>query len=124
MKKKITSGCELEDYILEEYSKDDVELSSLFFDVEVHMKESEILETYADIQDIINGDCVIRYATIITDDDGNIIGGEEADKFIPEGEYKSIYDGNCKDFLESFNGKEIETGFCRYDGEDLLDFIW
>ena len=25
------------------------------------------------------------------------------------------YDGNCKDFLESFNDKELETGLCRID---------
>ena len=120
----ITSGCELENYILEEYDKYDVELSSLFFDVNVCMKESEILETYADIQEIINGDSVIRYKKILTDDNGNVIGGDEADDFIPEGKYETIYDGNCKDFLQSFNGKEAITGFCRYDGEDLLDFIW
>ena len=32
----IKTGNELENYILEEYSKDDVELSSLFFDV-IHL---------------------------------------------------------------------------------------
>ena len=111
--KKITSGSELEDYILEEYYKYDVELNSLFFDVDVCMPEYEILEAYASIQNMINGDSVVR-----------IVNGEEVLDFIPSGMYEAIYDGNCKDFLESFNGKEKETGFCRYDGEDLLDFIW
>lgn len=121
---KITSGKELEDYILKEYSKYDVELSSLFFDVEVCMKESEILKAYANIQRIINGDSVIRYKDITTDNEGNIVGGDEAEDFIPEEKYDSVYDGNCKDFLESFNGKELETGFCRYDEDNLLSFIW
>ena len=70
--KTITSGCELKNYILEEYHKYDVELSSLFFDVNVCMRESEILETYASIQKIINGDSVIQYETVLTDNSGNI----------------------------------------------------
>ena len=58
--KTITSGSELENYILEEYGKHDVELSSLFFDVEVSMKQRDILETYQSIQYTINGDYIVR----------------------------------------------------------------
>ena len=44
-----------------------------------------------------------------------------------------IYEGNYKDFLESFNGRELETGICRLmdsemDGDVVkgtqLAFIW
>jgi len=111
-KKIINTAEELVEHIRYEYSKYDSELNSLYFDVEVCMKESEILEAYAEIQDEINGDSVIR-----------MVNGEEVE-FIPDGMYENIYSGNCKDFLESFNGKEEETGFYRFDGEEQLDFIW
>ena len=119
----IKTGSELENYILEEYLKDNVELSSLFFDVMVSMKEKEILETYQSLQSIINGDCVMRLENIKSDEDGNVIDGDEAEEFIPEGYYEDVFTGNCKDFLESFNGREAETGLCRYDEGELLDFI-
>ena len=122
--KKITSGCELKNYVLNEYYRDDVELNLYFFDVDVYMKEAEILKTYADLHNIINGDSVIRLETMVTNNDGEIIDGVKAESFIPNGEYESFYDGNCKNFLERFIGKELETGFCRYDGEELLDFIF
>ena len=119
----IKTGSELENYILEEYSKNEVELSSLFLDVMVSDKEKEILETYQDLQSMINGDCVMRLENIKSDEDGNVIDGDEAEEFIPEGSYEDVFTGNCKDFLESFNGREAETGLCRYDEDNLLDFI-
>lgn len=119
----ITDSDELEDYILEEYNKESVELSSLFFDVQVCMPKRDILEAYQSIQHLINGDYVGRFDAV-KDMDGNIIDWEERDTFIEDGEFEDIYEGNCKDFLNSFNGKEAETGFCRFDNEELLDFIW
>ena len=119
----ITSSNDLENYILEEYNKDSVELSSLFFDVQVCMPKRDILEAYQSIQSLINGDYVGRFY-IKKDKVGNIVKCEEREAFIEDGEFEDIYEGNCKDFLKSFNGKEVEIGFCRFDDGELLDFIW
>ena len=99
-------------YVRNDYMKYDQELSSLHFDVKVRMPKRDILETYKYLQKDINGDEVVR-----------LVNGVESSIFIPRGEYKDIFNGNCKDFLESFNEKEAETGFCRYDGDERLDFI-
>lgn len=111
----ITTADELENYIYDEYRKYDTELNGLFFDVHVKMKEKDILRAYATIQKNINGDDVIRLLEPEieeTDEPNDNIWGIDAD-LIPEGEYEDIYEGNCKDFLESFNEKELETGICR-----------
>lgn len=118
----ITSYDALISYVVSEYQQYATELNALFFDIPVKMKKSEILEAYAEIQRIINGDQVVRLEHIETN--GNTVGGEIADNLIADGTYEEIYDGNCKDFLKSFNGREQETGFCRYDENELLDFIW
>lgn len=120
----IKSKQELENYILAEYYRDDTELNSLFFDIEIEMKERDILEAYASIQHDINGDHVIRVINPSLDSSGNLIYDEEAKDLIPDEKYNSFYKGNCKEFLESFNGKETITGLCRYDEDNLLDFIW
>jgi hypothetical protein len=101
------------------------------------MKKKDILLAYANIVKNINGDSVIRLSKPIKiekneSEDENVWGTEE--HLIPEGEYDEIYEGNCKDFLENFNGKESETGLYRVmDYEEMedgtvggvkLDFIW
>lgn len=100
-------------YVKNDYMNYDQELSSLHFDVNVCMRKRDILEVYRQLQKDINGDEVVR-----------LVNGVEREDFIPKGEYKDVFEGNCKDFLESFNGREYETGFCRYNGEEQLDFIW
>lgn len=124
------------DYVLNEYRKYDTELNSLFFDFHVRLKEKILLKAYAEIQYIVNGDDVIRLENpnmSKNKDDDVIITGKEVD-LIPDGAYENVYDGNYKDFLENFNGKESETGLCRMmdsetDEEDIvhgikLDFIF
>lgn len=124
---QFTKADELEEYILKKYSNDDYEFSSLYFDVDVRMKKSEILETYAKLQKIINGDSVVCYRNIQTNNRNEIIGGEEVDGFVSGPEYEEIYKGNCEEFLKSFNGMESTTGLCRvYENggiKYLLEFI-
>lgn len=111
----ITTANELENYIYDEYRKYDTELNGLFFDVQVKMVKKDILTAYANIQKNINGDDVLRLLEPELEDIGEErpnIWGTDTD-LIPEGEYEEIYEGNCKDFLESFNDKELETGICR-----------
>ncbi len=111
----ISTRKEFFDHVMEEYRKDDVELSSLFFDFNIKMKKVDILETYAELQDTINGDDVVRMEN-----------GGPVDELIPAGEFEDVYEGNCKEFLERFNDGNIVDGyvFARFDGDDCLDFIF
>ena len=105
----IESSKEFYDHVLAEYWRDTVELNSLHFDVYVKMKEKDIIETYAEIQCAINGDEVVRIENGIIQDD-----------LIPEGEYETLYEGNCRKYLESFN---TNPRFARFCDEEKLDFI-
>lgn len=137
MGKIYTNADDIKNYIIEDYRKYATELNSLFFDFEVDgLTEAELLELYAYIQKLINGDYVMRLTDVVLEDDDPkdmCIWGKKADTFIPEGEYQEIYKGNYKDFLESFNDRELETGFCRVMdieekgdliGGDKLDFVF
>ena len=109
--KAITTSEEMYNQVKDEYDHYDVELNSLFFDFPVRMKKADILTTYASLQHDINGDDVLR-----------IENGKEQDELIPNNpEFDEVYEGNCKDFLESFNGSER---FCRFNCEEQLDFIF
>ena len=107
---------EIKNKVYEDYKKESTELNSLFFDFYVKAPKKDLLEAYAEIQDTINGDKVMRLENpkIKGSDDRSriIISGNEVD-LIPEGMYEDIYEGNYKDFLESFNYKESGTGLCR-----------
>lgn len=106
--KVITGGEELVCRVIDKYHREDVELSSLFFDVHVRMPKKEILRAYAKCQEIINGDEVVRV------EDGVI-----QDELVPEEEqFDQVYDGSCMEFLESFNG---QTRFRRYMDENEWD---
>lgn len=112
----IKTSQELYEHVMSEYKKDDEELNSLFFDFPVHMFKSDILAAYKRLQHDINGDYIVRLKNpkqeILNNGDIIIYGDSEEPL---TAEYDEIYDGNCKDFLESFNDKELETGLCRID---------
>lgn len=136
-----TEENEIKDRVYNDYRQYDTELNSLFFDFQVKAPKKVLLQAYAEIQDTINGDYVGRLVNpqIKQIEDPNhpdqpdiVIHGKEAD-LIPEGEYEDVYSGNYKDFLESFNDRELETGLCRImeveEEEDLiggikLDFVF
>ena len=80
------------------------------------MSKSDILVTYEHLQHDINGDCIIKLKNPkqeTLDNEDVIIYGDSEEPLTDE--YDEVYDGNCKDFLESFNDKELETGLCRID---------
>jgi len=110
---KILSKEALVKRVLNEYYNEDTELNSLYFDFDVKMTKGDILTAYADLQDTINGDVVARYEN-----------GEEQEQLIPENEadFNTVYEGNCKDFLESFN--EGQDRFRRYCDEERLMFVF
>lgn len=117
------------------YRKYNTELTSLFFDFPVKADKNLLLEAYAHIQKACNGDTVVRLINPVLTKNGDEkeLEGKKMDSFFTKDE-NGIYEGNYKDFLESFNGRELETGICRLidiemDGNttikgSFLDFIW
>ena len=109
--KTYTNTADIKEKIYTEYRNHNVALNSAFFNFPVKATKKDLIEIYAEIQKIINGDNVIRLKNLFIDAE-DFIKGEKA-KLIPDGDYKDIYDGNYKDFLENFNDKEMTTGLCR-----------
>lgn len=114
--KTIKTSQELYAYVMSEYKKYDTELNSLFFDFQVHMFKSDILAVYERLQYDINGDFVVRLKNPKQEElkDGDVIIYGDSEESLTTG-YDELYDGNCKEFLESFNDRELETGLCRLD---------
>jgi hypothetical protein len=103
--------------VYKDYLHDDVELCGEFFDFEVSAPKSELLKAYAELQETINGDTIVRLrdATEMLDikDRGATThvsgwGRDDADESMSE-----VYTGNMKDFLESLSGQEQKTGWYR-----------
>lgn len=139
-----TDSRSIKNKIYEEYRKNDTELNSLFFDFQVKMPEKELLKIYSEVVHVINGDDVIKLEDVKIQSSNfstfpiesilrNAIIGRKMD-LIPEGQYEEIYEGSFKDFLESFNNREKETGIYRITliAENALkivsgyklDFVW
>lgn len=131
-----TDSRSIKNKIYEEYRKNDTELNSLFFDFQVKMPEKELLKIYSEVVHVINGDDVIKLEDVkiqSSDFSTNTIIGRKMN-LIPEGQYEEIYEGSFKDFLESFNNREKETGLYRITliAENALkivsgyklDFVW
>jgi len=137
MKKAYTTTDEIRQVVRDDYESNSTELNSLLFDFDVKdIKKKDLLEIYKTIQSDINGDFVVRLkGAKINKCAGTVdckIFGELSD-LIHDGEYDDTYSGNLKDFLESFNGRELETGLCRVieleevnglSGGIKLDFIF
>ena len=115
--KAFKTAKELYNYVTDEYRKYDTELNGLFFDVPVQMPEYEILQAYRELQKDINGDDVV----FLKDETEFVLHDGETRVFgtvmpIVEGcGFDDIYTGNCREFLESFNGKENEHHLYRLD---------
>ena len=131
----ITNAAALREKVYKDYMMNETELNANFFDILVEMPEKDILNTYFNIVDAVNGDAVVRFESFTVEPGETIrVWGKEASSLIPDGMYDSIYRGNCKDFLESFNKKELKTEFFRFMdteeteegmmGGEPLDFIW
>jgi len=131
-----TDSRSIKNKIYEEYRKNDTELNSLFFDFQVKMPEKELLKIYSEVVHVIDGDDVMKLEDVkiqSSDFSTNTIIGRKMD-LIPEGQYEEIYEGSFKDFLESFNNREKETGIYRITliAENALkivsgyklDFVW
>lgn len=131
-----TDSRSIKNKIYEEYRKYDTELNSLFFDFQVKMPEKELLKIYSEVVHVINGDDVVKLEDAKIQSSGfstNTIIGRRMD-LIPEGQYEEIYEGSFKEFLESFNNREKETGIYRITliAENVLkivsgyklDFVW
>lgn len=99
-----------------------------------------MLKTYAEIQKAINGDAVVLLKNSIETRHGSEIqvngilsSWKEIGEIYAENR-NGLYDGNYKEFLEEYNGKENLTGLYRLmdpvytDSKSItgvkLDFIW
>lgn len=113
--KTLKTAKELYDHVAQEYRKYDTELNGLFFDVLVQMPKYEILMAYQQLQEDLNGDDVV----LLKDETEFVMYGGETGVFgtilpIMAGSgFDEIYAGNCKEFLESFNGNEEEYHLYR-----------
>lgn len=132
-KTALTDKNSIIDKVCINYQKDDTELTSLFFDFPVKADKNLLLEAYAHIQKACNGDTVVRLINPVLTKNGDEkeLEGKKMDSFFTKDE-NLIYEGNYKDFLKSFNGRELEIGICRLmdsemDGDVVkgtqLDFI-
>lgn len=125
---------EIKEQVYESYIIESSELNSLFFDFDVTGEKGMLLRAYAEIQNTINGDEVVLLHNVSNERKGDhieISGDLEDCDF--DVIYHEVYEGNYKDFLESYNGKESETGLYRlldpsYNNGKItgtkLDFIW
>ena len=131
-----TDSRSIKNKIYEECRKYDTELNSLFFDFQVKMPKKELLKIYSEVVHVINGDDVVKLEDVkiqLSDFSTNTIIGRRMD-LIAEGQYEEIYEGSFKEFLESFNNREKETGIYRITliAENALklvsgyklDFVW
>lgn len=131
-----TDSRSIKNKIYEEYRKYDTELNSLFFDFQVKMPKKELLKIYSEVVHVINGDDVVKLEDVkiqLSNFSTNTIIGRRMD-LIAEGQYEEIYEGSFKEFLESFNNREKETGIYRITliAENALkivsgyklDFVW
>ena len=112
---------ELYDAIKQDYLSSDDELCSEFFTsyVSENLTEGDILSAYIALQYDINGDFVLRLKPETVKIVNSLISADVLD-FNKE-DYNKVYQGNVADFLKYFNDKEKETGFCRIDGNILID---
>lgn len=106
--------------VTDEYRKYDTELNALFFDFDVKGTKGALLIAYAEIQEIINGDAIVKSDTAGINGFDN---GRHIDEGMLDDSYREVYEGNYKDFLESFNGRENETGLFRVIPDNKEDGI-
>ena len=114
-----TSTSEIKARVYELYLTEDQELNSNFFDFHVRNLRSTLLKTYAEIQKAINGDAVVLLKNRIEPRHGSEIqvngilsSWKEIGEIYAENR-NGLYDGNYKEFLEEYNGKE-NLGYANY----------
>ncbi len=137
-KKAYTTENQIKSQVYNLYNYESTELSSLFFDFDVKMAKGKLLQIYADIQQQINGDSVVYLENPVflrpqSGEFRHIVEGKRGN-IITDKNRNEIYEGNYRSFLESFNGREYDTGLYRImDAEETedglirgikLDFIW
>lgn len=116
--KHFTTSDEIKSTVYEDYMSGGEELNINHFSIPVKATKATLLKTYADIQNSINGDTVVRLSNctcanadlsffpdiIITGTEEDIASCEDADE---------IFIGEYKDFLKSYNDMESETQLYR-----------
>lgn len=110
-----TSWKELYDIVHKAYIANSVELSTGYFDLLVKMPEKDILIAWSRLAEELNGDSVMRK-------DGAQNFFTEDEKFIPEDEYKTVYEGMAKEFLANFEDSRFHRYVFNSDEETCFIF--
>ena len=105
--------------VLSLYSESGVEMSEEYLDnIMVKMSKAHLLEAWAEIQRVTNGDVVVRL-----DEDKN-----EVEPLVPEGWGQDVVYGNAKDLLLEIANEKENGGptFARWydDEEPYLDLVF
>ena len=105
---------EIKEQVYEDYIQGTWELDAYYFDFDVCGKKGMLLKAYADIQNTINSDEVVLLHNVSYKEKGGYVEVTgDVDNHDFDEIYNEMYEGNYKDFLESYNGKEKETGLYR-----------
>ena len=105
---------EIKEQEYEDYIQGTLELDAYYFDFDVCGKKGMLLKAYADIQNTINSDEVVLLHNVSYKEKGGYVEVTgDVDNHDFDEIYNEMYEGNYKDFLESYNGKEKETGLYR-----------
>ena len=105
---------EIKEQVYEDYIQGTLELDAYYFDFDVCGKKGMLLKAYADIQNTINSDEVVLLHNVSYKEKGGYVEVTgDVDNHDFDEIYNEMYEGNYKDFLESYNGKEKETGLYR-----------
>lgn len=103
---------EIKEQVYEDYIQGTLELDAYYFDFDVCGKKGMLLKAYADIQNTINSDEVVLLHNVSYKEKGGYVEVTgDVDNHDFDEIYNEMYEGNYKDFLESYNGKE--TGLYR-----------
>lgn len=105
---------EIKEQVYEDYIQGTLELDAYYFDFDVCGKKGMLLKAYADIQNTINSDEVVLLHNVSYKEKGGYVEVTgDVDNHDFDEIYNEMYEGNYKDSLESYNGKEKETGLYR-----------
>ena len=105
---------EIKEQVYEDYIQGTLELDAYYFDFDVCGKKGMLLKAYADIQNTINSDEVVLLHNVSYKEKGGYVEVTgDVDNHDFDEIYNEMYEGNYKDFLESYNGKEKETRLYR-----------
>lgn len=127
----ITEGDKLIALVMHDYTQNDTELSECFFEgISINMNKGDLLDAYAEIQHICNGDTVVRLEELPFKTEG--LTDEECDRIkicenlIPAEWENMTVTGDAMEILKDINRERLTGGpiFARLDDNAILDLLY